>query len=98
VQAEPELTMDRFWKYLVLLFILAALLWYGPVIWNDLARPELWSDWQHDPRWYGPLLLLVAVATAWVFASAIRWQRRWDRMTREERYEESLRILKIRRR
>jgi hypothetical protein len=25
----------------------------------DLAHPERWSDWQHDPRIYGTLALVV---------------------------------------
>ncbi len=88
--------MDRLCKCVFVLFILAIPFWYGPVIVNDLSRPELWSDWRHDPRWYGPLLVVVASATIGVFMSAIRWRRSWDRMTPEERAEEARRILRRR--
>ena len=88
--------MKRFRKWLVVLVIVAVLCWYGPVIYTDLTHPDLWSDWMHDPRWYGPALILVALAQVAVFVSAHRWQRRWDRMTPEERTEESLRILRRR--
>jgi hypothetical protein len=90
--------MNRFWKWLVFLFLLAVPCWYGPVIYNDVTHPELWNDWMHNPRWYGPALLLVALAQVAVVLSAIRWKHRWERMTPEQRYEESLRLLKRRRR
>lgn len=85
--------MDRFWKSLALLFVIGAPLWYGPMIYNDLTCPELWSDWRHDPRWYGPLLILAVVATVAIFFAAIREQFRWDRMTSEEQYDEAVRRL-----
>lgn len=85
--------MDRFWKCLALLFVIGAPLWYGPIIYHDMTCPELWSDWKHDPRWYMPLLLLSIAATVAIFAAAIREERRWDRMTPEERHEEAVRRL-----
>lgn len=88
--------MKRFRQWRRLLVILAVLCWYGPVIYTDLTHPELWGDWRHDPRWYGPAMILVALAQVAVCVSAQRWQRRWNRMTPAERHEESLRILKRR--
>jgi hypothetical protein len=85
--------MVRFWKCLALLFVIGAPLWFGPIIYNDVTNPELWSDWRHDPRWYGPLLLLSIAATVAIFVAAIREQRRWDRMSAEERYAEAVRRL-----
>lgn len=88
--------MKRFRLLMVLLFVIVGVLWYGSVIYGDLTSPERWGDWRHDPRWYGPLLLLVIVVQIAIIVNALRWQRRWDRMTREERAEEARRILKIR--
>ncbi len=78
------------------LFVIAGVLWCGSVVYGDLTSPERWGDWSHDVRWYGPLLLLVIVVQIAIVVNALRWRRRWDRMTREERAEEARRILKIR--
>ena len=88
--------MNRLYKLVFVIFLLAIPFWYGPVIVSDLSSPELWGDWRHDPRWYLPALLIPAVGTIAVFVHGIRWRRRWDRMTPEQKYEESLRILKRR--
>ena len=47
-----------------ILICIVAPLWYGYVLCDDLAHPEIWdSDWMHDPRAYLPytatLLVLV---------------------------------------
>lgn len=61
------------WFFLV--FWIFAVLWFGPIIYHDLTCPEFWSDWRHDPRWYGPLLLLSIAATVAVFVAAF-WEER----------------------
>lgn len=62
------------WFFLV--FWVFAVLWFGPVIYHDLTSLELWSDWRHDPRWYGPLLLLSMAAIAAIIMAALREERR----------------------
>jgi hypothetical protein len=71
--------MDRFWKCLAILFVIGAALWFGPIIYNDVTSPELWSDWRHDPRWYGPLLLLSVAITVAIFVVALREESRTNR-------------------
>lgn len=85
--------MDRCSKAFCLLFVIGAPLWFGPIICNDLTHPELWADWMHDPRWYLPFLGAAVLATVWVFVHALLWQRRWERMTPEERAAEAVRVL-----
>jgi len=35
----------------------------------DLAHPELWCDWQHDPRLYGTLAIVV------IPADSVDWRK-----------------------
>jgi uncharacterized membrane protein YidH (DUF202 family) len=81
-------------SWIFIAFCIFAVVWYGPIIYNDVTHPELWSDLRHDPRWYGTGLILVAVAGVALVVSAWRWQRRWNRMSREQRRKEAERILK----
>ncbi len=75
-------------------FWVFAPLWFGPIIYNDLIHPELWNDWMHNPRWYMPLLLLSMAVIIAIFVAAFREQRRWDKMTPKQRYEEAVRRLR----
>ncbi len=74
-------------------FWVFAVPWFGPLIYKDVVSPELWNDWMHDPRWYGPVLIISIGATAVIFVVALLDERRWNRMTPEERYEEAVRRL-----
>lgn len=38
----------------------------------DLNHPELWSDWQHDPRIYGTAAILVLPPLLWAWARKCR--------------------------
>jgi hypothetical protein len=50
----------------------------------DLAHPELWSDWQHDPRLYGIPAIVLGPLFVWFYVrdrrKAIRWEARNARL------------------
>jgi hypothetical protein len=52
----------------------------------DLAHPELWCDWQHDPRLYGTLAIVVIPPILWIgvrtHRSVLRLQKRNARLNR----------------
>ena len=52
----------------------------GPALFfYDLAHPELWGDWQHDPRVYGlPCIVLILVIVP-VLCLLVRKQRHNER-------------------
>lgn len=45
----------------------------------DLGHPELWSDWQHDPRIYGTVAILVLPLLLWLWARKYRKQQWMER-------------------
>jgi hypothetical protein len=49
---------------------------------NDLSHPELWSDWQHDPRIYGTVAFLVLPPLLWLWARKYRKQQWMERRCR----------------
>ena len=81
--------MDRFWRLLFFAFLIGAPL----RICYDVAHPELWSDWTHHPAWGVPITLMLAFSSG-LFIRAWREDRRRARMTRAERADEDLRLLK----
>lgn len=42
---------------------------------HDLAHPELWSDWMHNPKVYGPLELIVILPLL-VWCAYVAWNLR----------------------
>ena len=52
----------------------------------DLAHPDLWSDWQRDPRLYGTLAIVVIPPILWIgvrmHRSVLRLEKRNARLNR----------------
>jgi hypothetical protein len=65
---------------LFFLFLLVTL--FGNLAY-DLTHPEIWSDWKHDPRWYGPALVVLVLLITWSYRTGEREaRRRQERTTR----------------
>jgi hypothetical protein len=58
----------------------------------DLAHPETWCDWKHDPRLYGTMAIVLGLPFLW---SCIRDHRKAQRMEkRNARLDYMLAIVK----
>lgn len=75
--------MDRFYSALGKLLIIGMPVWFVIQLCYDLAHPELWSDWRHNPRLYvTEVIILVGIAVPvilWCVAVDYRRTRRHER-------------------
>jgi hypothetical protein len=51
----------------------------------DSAHPELWGDFKHNPRIYGPLALVVGIAGTVMFIRGERMERRHEQFMESHR-------------